>query len=465
MSSLAGLLELSRGALLADQSALSATANNVANQNTAGYTTQVVSFSSNDTVSLGFGTASTGAPEAITASARDRVLEYRIQQQTQQQSGTNSQAAVLAQIESVFSITGSPATAGSTALGTSLDGFFSSLSSLASNPSDGATQQAAVSAASTVASAFQAAAAGLAGISVNVNASLASSVDGVNALTAKIATLNGEISTNSPNKDAGPLEDQRQAAIAQLSQLIRLDQTKTENNGITLTTSGGSALVSGQISYRFAASQVGNATRIYDSQGADITLTTSGGTVGGNLTAQNINLPTFSAALDALAYRLGTNVNSQNSLGLTPQAGVGGPVFSLPTSSTGAAAKLAITAGAIFATAGAPEGSTGNTNANRLAGISTAVDLTNLTITGQLATFLSGVGSQSSAQAGQAAAEQTSLTQLRTQRDTLSGVNLDTEASNLTTFQRSYQAAAQVLAIVNRLMAAAINLGTETTVS
>ena len=465
MSSLAGLLELSRSALLADQAALSATANNVANQNTAGYTTQVVSFSSKDTVSLGFGTASTGAPETITASARDRVLEYRIQQQTQQQSGTNSQAVVLSQIESIFSVAGSSVTAGSTKLGTSLDSFFSSLASLASNPSDGATQQAAVSAASTVASTFQAAAAGLAAISLNVNASLASSVDGVNALTAKIATLNGEISSNAPNKDAGPLEDQRQAAIAQLSQLIGLDQTKTENNGITLTTTGGSALVSGQLSYRFAASQVGNVTRVYDSQGADITLITSGGTIGGNLTMQNTGLPTFSRDLDALAYRIGTNVNAQNALGVTPQGGAGGPIFSLTPTSAGAAAKLATTAGAIFATAGALEGSSGNTNANRLAGISATVDATNLTITGQLATFLSGVGSQSSALAGQAAAEQTSLTQLTTQRDTLSGVNLDTEASNLTTFQRSYQAAAQVLAIVNRLMAAAINLGVETTVS
>jgi flagellar hook-associated protein 1 FlgK len=54
---------------------------------------------------------------------------------------------------------------------------------------------------------------------------------------------------------------------------------------------------------------------------------------------------------------------------------------------------------------------------------------------------------------------------LTTQQDTLSGVNLDTEASNLTMYQRAYQAAAQVLTIVNSLYASAINLGTETTVS
>jgi flagellar hook-associated protein 1 FlgK len=65
----------------------------------------------------------------------------------------------------------------------------------------------------------------------------------------------------------------------------------------------------------------------------------------------------------------------------------------------------------------------------------------------------------------QTTVQQASLTQLTTQQSTLSGVNLDSEASNLTVYQRSYQAAAQVLTIVDQLMAAAINLGTETTVS
>ena len=57
------------------------------------------------------------------------------------------------------------------------------------------------------------------------------------------------------------------------------------------------------------------------------------------------------------------------------------------------------------------------------------------------------------------------LMQMMKQRDALSGVSLDTEAANLTQFQRSYQAAAKILSIVNQLMAQAINLGTPTTVS
>jgi flagellar hook-associated protein 1 FlgK len=57
------------------------------------------------------------------------------------------------------------------------------------------------------------------------------------------------------------------------------------------------------------------------------------------------------------------------------------------------------------------------------------------------------------------------LTQLTTQRDTLSAVSLDTEAANLSQYQKSYQAAAQVLTVLDSLMATAINLGTQTSVN
>jgi len=62
-------------------------------------------------------------------------------------------------------------------------------------------------------------------------------------------------------------------------------------------------------------------------------------------------------------------------------------------------------------------------------------------------------------------AQQATLTQLTTQRDSLSVVSLDEEASNLTQYQRSYQAAAKLLTITDSVMASAINLGDDVTVS
>jgi flagellar hook-associated protein 1 FlgK len=54
---------------------------------------------------------------------------------------------------------------------------------------------------------------------------------------------------------------------------------------------------------------------------------------------------------------------------------------------------------------------------------------------------------------------------LQTQVNALSSVNLDNEASSLTTLERSYQAASQVFTAINTIMASALNLGEATTVS
>jgi flagellar hook-associated protein 1 FlgK len=465
MSTLMGLMDLSRNALLADQGALNITANNVANQNTVGYTAEVATWSSGDTVTLS-GNSSSG-PSVTTTSLRDRVLEQRVQQQTQAQSGTAAEAAVLSQVEGVFSITGSSASQGSTQLGTSINAFFTSLTALAANPSNEPTQQGALSAASTVANAFNAAATGLAGVQTSINGNIASSVTAVNALTKTIAALNAQIGSNSPSTDAGTLEDQRQSAIAQLSQYVGLNQVATESNGITLTTTGGAVLVAGQQSYALSSSQVGSGTTVYDSTGKNVSAGISGGSIGGQLAAQNVDLPAMSSALDALAYRIGTAVNAQNEAGLTSAGAAGAAIFKVPASAAGAAAALAVipTNPGAVATAGVGEGSTGNTNVNALANLATATDSSGQTLAGNLSALLSNVGSNSALLQGQSTAQQASLTQLTTQRDSLSRVNLDTEASNLTTYQRSYQAAAQVMTIVDRLMASAINLGTQTTVS
>jgi flagellar hook-associated protein 1 FlgK len=58
-----------------------------------------------------------------------------------------------------------------------------------------------------------------------------------------------------------------------------------------------------------------------------------------------------------------------------------------------------------------------------------------------------------------------SVTQLQSQVNSLSAVNLNDEASNLEEFQRSYQAASQVFNILNSIMASALNLGVETAVA
>ena len=128
----------------------------------------------------------------------------------------------------------------------------------------------------------------------------------VNSLTASIAALNLQIESTSPNADAGTLEDQRQQDLTQLSQYIGFDQTRTENNGLTLTTANGALLVSEGQSYALSTNPANGNVDIVSSAGQDITSGLTGGSLGGILQARDQDLPQVSSALNSLADAIGT---------------------------------------------------------------------------------------------------------------------------------------------------------------
>ena len=105
MGTLTSLFNVSLSALQADQVALNVTANNVANQNTVGYTRETVNFQSADTVTLNGASEGGVTTGAGPVSQRDRILEQRVQQQTQQQAQSSTLQSALEQIQNVFGLT------------------------------------------------------------------------------------------------------------------------------------------------------------------------------------------------------------------------------------------------------------------------------------------------------------------------------------------------------------------------
>jgi flagellar hook-associated protein 1 FlgK len=465
MGTLSALMHSSLSALQADQAALDVTSKNVANQNTVGYTREVVQWQTGDSVSL-----SSGAEGSVTlgngpVSQRDRVLEQRVQQQTQSKTQSAAMESTLQQVQNIFSLSSAAGSAGTTVLGSATDIFFNSLSALANNSADTSTRQSVLAAANGLAAAFNSAAKQLSQIGAGLDQRVGLIVGQVNVLTAKVADLNSKVTVLPPGVDGGQLEDQRQAAIAELSQYVGLNQIATEHNGIALTTTGGQVLVGRNTAYALATTQVNGTTHVIAGGTQDITAAISGGELGGVIAARDTALPGYSGKLDALATAIATNVNQANSQGLDEYGNNGASLFG-GLYGSGGAATIVVTTGdpKRIAAAASGEGSAGNTNALVLADLSSA-NLVGGTTAGMFyASFLNEVGNDTAAASADTVTQQTTLTQLTTQRDSLSGVSLDQEAANLTQYQRSYEAAARVFSIVNTLMASAINLGQGTTV-
>ena len=467
MGTLTALLNLSQSALQASQAAIEITANNVANSNTPGYTNQMAIWRANDTVSLS-GAVSTGEGPSVTAlSQRDPVLNHRVQQQAQLESSSSTESVALQDLQSIFGITSTSTSAVSTTIGTDINSFFNSLSALEASPSSSSVRRGILNAATALASDFNGTSAQIAQQTSSLNQQVSANVTQINALTSSIAALNVQIQSASPNSDAGTLEDRRQQDLTQLSKLIGFDQTKTENNGLTLSTANGALLVSEGKSFALGTSAVNGNANVVSAAGLDLTSSLTGGALGGLIVARDHDLPQVSSALDSLAYAIGTAVNTQNQVGLDANGNPGGKVFNLPASLAGASSTISIATldPNALAAAAVGEGSSGSTNATALNNLTNVPLVNNQSASGFYASFLTQLGSTVSRVADQNTTQRASLTQLTTYQSSQSSVSLNDEAANLTRYERSFDAAAKIFAIVDQLMASALNLGQQTNVT
>jgi len=126
---------------------------------------------------------------------------------------------------------------------------------------------------------------------------------------------------------------------------------------------------------------------------------------------------------------------------------------------------VAMTDPSQIAAAGFGDGTGDNSNATAMAALAGAAIVNGQTPSNFYSNFVSTLGSTISEVQTQNTAQNASVTQLQTQNDALSSVNLNDEASAMTTLERSYQAASQVFTMLNSIMASALNLGEQATVS
>jgi len=470
VGTLGAALAAAQGALTADQAAIDITANNTANANTPGYTRQSAEFT--DTVTLG-ANGSTSSVTVTGQSQRDRVLQMRVDTQYQQQQATAARMGALEQLQQVFAGTsGSGSESG--AIGTALNGMFSALTALTANPTDGPTREGVLAAAQELAASLNGAAGQIEQQSTQLDGQVAQTVGQVNALTSQIAQLNQQIQKADPTTDAGALEDQRQQAIYQLSQYVGLTQIRTENNGVTLETTGGAVLVSEGTSYALATGEADGKTDVFSTatgEAEDVTAGTSGGVLGGLIAARDTDLPQAMSQMDALAYGVASQMNAVNAAGVDGNGNAGGAIFTLPTGATaadpaGSAAGItvALTDGSGIAAASATEGAGGNANAQALAAVANADVAGGQTATEFYASFVAALGTEVTAATTANTAQTAALTALQSQNAALSGVSLNEEAANLTEYERAYQAASQMFNIVDTVMASALNLGVQSSV-
>jgi flagellar hook-associated protein 1 len=441
-------------ALAAQQFALSITQRNVANASNPSYTRQDPIFADV--------TESGGFPVSIQA-YRDRYIDYSISRETQSLGEQQVTSDALQQIDAIMNETGG------SGLQEALSNFFNSFSSLSATPEDLTLRQQVLSAAAALTTTFHRVYGAIQQVQTSSNSAVGTTVNEINTITSKIAALNQKVAVAhaSGADEEFTLRDDRQQLLEQLSGLIDTSYFETESGSITVTTRQGGLLAAENQSHALALASMPN-TAFYGVQldGVDITSTVQSGKLGGLLKVRDGRIEGYLGALDDMAATVISRVNEQNGHGLDLDGAAGGDFFApfaqtFPGSNAGAARSISLALSDGRKIAASSSGSAGNgDNAKLLFAIKDEkLFLSAAETAGQFyASLIYQIGSDEQVAADSAANQTNILEQLKNQRDSISGVNLDEEATNLIKYQKAYQASAKFANVLDLLSDEILNL-------
>jgi flagellar hook-associated protein 1 FlgK len=449
-------LSIAVQSLNAATGALQTTNNNIANANTPGYSRQVVILQEAAPTNEGNLSSGNGVVLEGYQSVRDELVQSRIQQETQDQSGANAQLASMQQIQPAF-------TTSTQDIGTQMSALFASFSSLSTNPASAASRQGVITAGQNLATAFNTVSGTLSTQKAGLNTQVTQDVGQINQLTQQIAALNPQIAElKSAGQDGGTLQDQQNQLVLSLSALTSVSVTNADNGGVTLTTGTGTPLVVGSQSLALQTTTGSNGMeQVLDSNGANITASLTSGDLGGTIQTRDQTIPGLLNQLDVLANQFGTAMNAAQKTGFDQNGKAGQSLFTIPATVAGSAAAISMATTNPALIAASSDGTAGsNGNLANLSAVQNTALPAGQTPGDAYASLVYQVGSITSNATAESTATSASLLQLNDQLSSVSGVSIDQESTNLITYQQAYEAAARVVTTIQAMFQITMSMGT-----
>jgi flagellar hook-associated protein 1 FlgK len=233
--SLIQALTTSLSGLNATQANLSVVAGNVANQQTPGYvdrTAVQVALQNGDSA-------------GVRVDSINRLLDQFVQQQLRTETSGGAYADLRAgfyqQLQQVYGQPGSD-----TRLDAVFNKFTTAVQALATSPSSSSAQGATINAAQALAQQLNSTTSSIQALRGRADQGIAGDVQQANAALKQIATINEQLGgSNANDAAAAALQDQRDQAIDQLAKLMDIRVVPGNGNQVSVATSSGTALVTG----------------------------------------------------------------------------------------------------------------------------------------------------------------------------------------------------------------------------
>jgi flagellar hook-associated protein 1 FlgK len=443
-------LQTALSGLEAAQAAINTTGQNISNANTPGYSRQQVVLTERSALTIpsvsaynGHGIqVGTGADITNITRLRNQFLDGQYRAQNTATSGDSNLSTLLGQVQSALN---EPSSSG---LSSNLQQFWQSWNALANNPGSQGAQQAVMSAGVTVAQTMNVLSGQLGQLESQVSqqyAGLTSTTSGPVASDANaIALLNDQIAkAQGSGLTPNDLLDQRDQLIDDLSQYGPVNVTTQPNGMLNVSFGNAATAVTPDATPLVAGNSVNLAPNL-----AHANLTGSGGTLGALLSIYDAStgtgrIPSYMSTLDGIAKQLVTTVNSAIS-GADASGPSAKPFFTGTTAAT-IAVNPAVTASGTTPPYTAAE-------ANAVAGLASGP------ADQAYAGFVTQIGSDVQSAQNAQQTRQALMTAIDNQRQSISGVSLDEEMTNLIQFQQAYQASARVMSTLNTTMSSLLNM-------
>lgn len=461
-------LEIGRRALNASQLALQVTGNNTANVNTPGYSRQIVQFAQTDPYaepSITYpkpGQLGTGVTIASVNRIRDEFIDRRVYQANSSQAALNNLRDVVSRVEEAY---GEPSTSG---IGQLMTNFFNSFSDLSANPESGALRSTVRNRAQTLVSAFHAANTAISAIAPDLQSKVGVQINEINDIAKQIAVLNKQIRVvvalgDSPND----LQDARGTLLDKLSQQLDIKVTNSVDPGTGKDTGevqvnvGGFLLVQGDYATPLPTTITSdnNDVGLKTAQGEMVPL--HGGTLYGLIKAKSL-VEGYEADLNTLASSVIAAVNTQHRIGYGLD-GVTARDFFSGTNAADMDVSVNVKDNLDSIAAAAPPAppntfAPGNAdNARALAGLSRNPVVGTFSLNEYYNDRIATIGTDLRTFKLNADNQEKVLNQLQGLQSSVSGVSLDEEMANMLQYQRTYQAAARVINIMDDTLDRIIN--------
>lgn len=268
-------LETNKRGLNAQQTALYTVGNNISNANTVGYTRQRVNLTATSgypgigqNTPMFAGHLGTGVTSESITRVRDTFLDKQYRQETNNLGYWTQQTNSISQMEDIVA---EPSEYG---LNAAYDEFYSAWQELANSPSSSAARQVVYTKASHLASSFNYINKQMTQVQTNLKYEAINTVDNINSILERIASLNNQIKTVEPNGYIpNELYDQRDVLLDELSQYIPISTESLYSGGLATDDAEGALnvyLVKADGSKQALVTASKTTTQVYNGEARDL---------------------------------------------------------------------------------------------------------------------------------------------------------------------------------------------------